>query len=730
MYKDKLTTLTNINNKRQNYPQTKHVNQLNYLNYAKHIIYKPDMLHRRFEFDLPQCGMEEAKRVATAALPFLTFCPGVAAPMNLVMGGVRVVGHLGEGIREAHEKNWKQCALNTSETALAVLGLSAALFNFTFGLCLTTGVDTLKGLKETSSHLYRKEYDQAFDSFIQMATSSVYLAFMTTGALECMLAFALLQTLGALYQASQDVQEKRYIEAAAKIVMASLRGKQSFGYVKAIERRNALMAIAKYQSLIAGAMHGKMARHLIEHPLNDVGGVTEANSALLSYDGKEYDFGANFHGYGKGLVKGENLIFRKIEVNGKEMMECEFKINHAFREQLEKSFKDLAKLNPSDVKEILKLTGSHAESIHIDPANLHWMWGGIDSAFDISSKVHFAGLGTVAICEQKAMINLYDKVIVRMDADKTIYDLHELLAFTGLEESLFQSTPEDIERLKVGLLFRAFFPRLASPFERKKEFFTLSLEDLKNKIIQLAPDMKEIFETCLPAMKAYEILPGRIRYRIPYISQKVRSLGGRALTAAVFGGKDLYDRIGSILSIGMISQELKDANGMNVDGLGGTYWDGGADAVYVQMLTEKNAKDKMPFNHLAYNSSVRLIISLDALDTGTYQYLFDNFGSRVYDTGWDDFGTYRDRFNIFEFTEKLQKNPKQHSGNEIMIKERLDPTCIQGIVVSDNKVRQDLINHLRSKGLVHKNHEGQETILGALLDRFIRVETSFSEDLF
>lgn len=127
------------------------------------------------------------------------------------------------------------------------------------------------------------------------------------------------------------------------------------------------------------------------------------------------------------------------------------------------------------------------------------------------------------------------------------------------------------------------------------------------------------------------------------------------------------------------------------------------------------------------------MISLDALDTGTYQYFDDDFGTRIYDSSpnnwWSD-DTYAKRPSVLELTEKLQTTPApasqdwdwwRYSGHEIMLKERVDPSLFQGLMVDAEATRIELLNYLRNHHLVQKNALGQETILGKPVDEFIRV---------
>ncbi len=710
---------------------------MNYVNYFKHQVFQPEIAYRRYDFDFPSIDSSDIKRVVDVALPFLSLYRPIGRVMSLGLGGARVFSHFHLALQHEKSAEWKKCAVDVSEMALAVLGVGLIFFHSTLGLFVVTSVDLGKGVVNVACFLKEKDYAKAIDEAIQVFASSLYLAFMATGALELMLVFTLVQASKSLYQARSEIAKGRYLEGFAKIVMMGIHLKQAKDVKVLIDRRSFYLSLQKYQNLIARALKGREARHLIEHPLNDLEGQIEDKKVILSNFEGEYEFGSHFHGFGKGLVKGANLAFRIVQVDGKEMIECEWKVNHVFRDMLETTLKDLSNLNGKEMEEILRLTGSHAERIQVVKPSHGMDW---DDSQGPVYRVNVAGLGSISIGASQHLPNLYDKVTLQMDKEKTIYDLHELLSFTGLDATLACSDVTDLERLKMGHLFRTFFPREATPFERDAQFFSLSLEDLKAKMIEKCPSMKEIFEKYLETMKPQEILPGRIRYQIAGLSDEIQSAGGRVLTAAITGAyhdsQELYKRVASLLSMGMISQEFKDKYGISSEGLGGSYFTGGADSVYAQMLTDQNAKENLPFSDL-YHGKVRLLISLDALETGTYQYLDDDFGSRMYNNPESWFwhkDVYANRPSILELTDTLQKTPRDGSGweydrHEIMLKERLDPKFFKGLVVSDDATKNGLIDFLRKTNLIQGN-EGSETILGVALDQFIHVTRQVSEDLY
>jgi len=705
---------------------------MNYANYINHALYKPPEFWRNYTLDLEWCK-GTAKRVFLAALPYIALYKPAGTVLSLVGNGSRLFSHLQKGIEE--QNNWKRVAWEGAEVALAAIALGTVFFSFAAGTFISTASDLGHGIYHLGMACYKGDFAEAREEALQALIAGSYLGFMAFGSLELLVAFAVLQAVTALYQAGGEIRQGRYIEAAAKIGLCCLKARSAREYVKMVERRNAFLKMERTAALFAKIAKARAAGHLINHPLSSLEQRIEENDLVFrDSEGQEIHFGANFHGNGGALVKGENIVLRSRIIDGKEVIELEFKVNHAYKGRLEKSISQLQKVSQKETQEILQLTGSHATSIQVkkdfilgDPVTF-WFFGGEKDAH----RIVVGGMGEMLVGADKELPNLYDKVIVRMDAKQSLYTLHEMLCLLDLENAICLSTKEDIERLKMGQLFRTFFPREALSFERSEEFFTLTLEDVKAKMIQMAPEMRGVFDRYYDKMVPESILGGRIRYRICGLSQEIYAAGGRALTAAITGAytnEELFQRVASMLRMGMIAHEVRQANEVDSEGLssGMDYYTGGADSVFTQMITENVCRKQSRLNELEYDFDVRLMISLDVLELGSYQYRSDNFGNRNLEPNemlqfFLNLDPYADRQSILEFTRSLQMTFSPY--NEVMLKERIDPSYFTSIIVSDEQKKIELINYLKKYDLIE---DGK--ILGRSVDQFIRVGTRWSFDL-
>lgn len=758
----------------------------NYINYVNHILIQPSEVKQRFDCSFPlgknfETIQERALSITQLTLPFLCLYHPLGYSVSLAAGGGRVICHLSNTAMAIKKREWSESGKQMVHTLLAVLLLCSTYFEFKIGLFLSNGHDAILSSYSIIQDIIAKEYTKAGEETLQLTATLLYLSFMLTGTLEYLLALYLIQGAISLYLCKKELYSKRYPEAIACFAMGIVRFNQAKNCYEQIVARNILLSIRKCQELYERAVKGKEARHLLEselqdldenstkndsvqevqdsaslvalleappheqvdipneelsslpvtekkerihlpRELQDINASIEKNRVILKGAGTaEYDFGAHFHAYGRELVKGANLEFRKVVIDGKTVYELDFKINSFFRTGIEEVINNFQQLDCEQIQAILKASQSHAEDIVVRHASFPVG----DKLMSTSHDIEVKGLGKVMIGTLDSFPGLRNRVVVRMESHKNLFDLHELLALTGMETALRQSSVSDLERLKIGHLYRVFFPKAATPFERTSEFFSLPVDELKEVIIRKTPEMEKIMSTYLDTMQKWEMVPGKVRYKITGLASELRARGARYLTAALTGSYDInssFERVESILKMGLLSNDIRTTHQLNVTGLSPSsdFIRGGADSVFTQMVSDKHLAYGYTFDSLFYNGEVRFLISLEALETGTYQYSYDEYGDR------NPFSeTYLNRPGITDFVENQNVWPT--SSNEVMIKDRVPPSLIKGIVVKDLYVKYALINHLRKANLLQKGEWGVETIAGIYVEQFVQCTTSMSD---
>ena len=680
---------------------------------------------RQFENDLP--NLETVKRVAMIALPILSLHQPFGRAISTGMGICRSATELSRTLKALSEGRYSDSLNHLTLTAFAVLALAGNYYQYKIGLVATTTVDLCTNLVRAYKALTQGNYDKAIDELLQAASSSLYLAVLLNGGLEYQLASTVLQGLLSLLQARKDWAGGRVPECLTKIVLGCAHMYQGYKYLEEIRVRDGVQILDPIQVLLERIQKGKEQDFLKNSPLNG-----EMHHVVLTdANDNSYDFGSHAHGYGGEVVKGMNLQFRARVIDGKNMSELEFKLQHVAREKLQTLVQDLNKLTPVELKQVIDLSESKIKGIRIENTLLNLSSDPEALAFGGATKITLEGLGSITIGNSKLYPNLYGRVRVQTEGEKNLSAAHELLSFFNLERVLQASTQDEVEKLKLSTLFHIFSPVQAISMERAESCANLTAQQLRRQMVKEVPEMENTFNKYLDKMQQAAILPGKMRYTIPPLVQEAKDLGARSLITTL--NRDLQvslSRLGSVLKMGILSSETRFSNGLNVGGISSKedFLNGGADSVYMQLLTQKTVDNKMSLD-LLYPGKVRILISPDILKTGTYQYPVDTHGSRVL-TNYlsSDPSLYTTRPPLHTFVKDQQAG--FGCRNEVMAKERVGPEYIMGVVVPNTRTRDTVMDYLREHDLVVKTADNKELILGKPAENFVKVSKIVTEELF
>jgi hypothetical protein len=685
---------------------------INFINYYSHKLNLPSYYYRQIDNDIE--GNEKVtSRVAKIGFEFLFLYKPAANLCNNTLSFIRVSTNFSKCFKHLKNKNSGNIFTDIYATTLSVTSLVANYFNFTIALYITTLNDILIIIFKIYQSIKKNNYEIAFELSFQLINSILYLRIILTGSLEIILISLIFQAISLLIQASKDFKKGRFLEVLANFVLASIKLKNANTQLHLIKKREAFLKIKKYCEIINKIKKGKEIDDLYQHPLIQlVNKINQTKTILKDQNNCEIDFGAHFFGYGKQQVKGMNLSFKEKD----HRIELEFKVNHVFREKLATLIKSLNSIESSDLNDLLKIFNSHASEITFNSENSLK----IESYYKPKDIViNVKDIAKISIGKSRKVIGLYDRIKICFEKDKNLYDLHEVLAFFDLTDVIKKSAQEDLERMKLGQIFRMCSPKDATKFERTNEFFDLPIDLLKEKIVELVPDMQTNFQKYLSLCEMKEILPGKLRLAIKGLSDELYKLGARNISSVITGAytdKDLCERVVSIFKMGALSTETRHYADLISNGLSPTsdFKSGGSDSVFTQIVTKNNKS----YNELWYSGKVRLLYSLKALDTISYQYHIDSSGNRSLKSWWWG-GSYLNRPNIFDFVKK-QTN-KYVGCNEVMIKERIPPEFIEGIVVESEDLKNKIVKSLENANLTSKDEMGNTTIFGKTINSFFKL---------
>lgn len=694
------------------------VKHMNYINYLQHQITLSDLSFREFSFDFDSEALKanqvNISRVMNAALPIFSCSELLATPIFYTSSSFRIYSDMKSCYRDCLAGKWENLPLDLIKLMLTVGAVASTYFNYELGHMVGSLSDIVASLHELIHHLLNENYAKAFDSLITLTSSILYCVIHFHASLEIHLLLTLIQSLHNFKNGFEEFCEGRYLECFSKIIMGGIKCNNAHEIYINIEKRNELEK--QFQFLKEEIEDYFQTLHLLNSPIEI---SSEGEAIVHNCNGQSINLGKHYFAMGSSFVKGETLSFRTQINNGKQSTVIDFKLTKPFRIELEKRLKQLKNANSHDINTYLNL---NQMPIHIDIKEGEFP---ISQLYAMPSAyiVDFTSIGRVYIGSSPNNLGTYDRIKVELKEGATLYNLHGMLSILGLKQTLYTSSFEDIERLKIAKLFRTYFPTIAYEMEKEKSFYLESPSCLQEKIIAKEPAMQEIFERSLDSMRLEETLPGKVHFALPSLVDEIKTEGAVALTTALTGVYDmkmLARRLADIFKVGMLSTEARFDSGINLAGAS-SYYDfkvGGNESVYTQLITQSDIERNKSFLEYAYQSPVRLILDLDPLSMGSYQYYYDSFGSK-------NPAYYANRDSIFTYVKNKLKMQSCWDSSEVMLKERVSAQHIRSIVVKNEGAKKELIAQLK----ILKAIDAEGRVCGKKIEDLIIVGNSLS-DLF
>ncbi len=448
------------------------------------------------------------------------------------------------------------------------------------------------------------------------------------------------------------------------------------------------------------------------------------------------NIGTNYGNIGGDQVKGMNVNFRIKPMKGHNFVEVNFKVTHFARKSLEKKYDALA-VNVANLSTFLQKIGLatnvkflRENFIYSSLIGSEYVFDNLSTEFGKTKVADFGDLGRIQFGADQTYTAIYNRVRLILPASCTAHKLHKLFCLFDLNQVLSPSTPHQILRIKMGTLFRTFFPVTGTKLERTAKYFMLppidssKPHDLKREMILLEPTAAGLFDKELPSMKQEDISLGYLRWTIPSIAHKARNLGAICLFSeltTIFVKQstpaDINNEcevIAGIMNVSPKSSEERAASGVMAMGLSSEidHITGGSDSVFTRILVNNLGQD-------LNNKGIFFLYTLDLLNTSTYQYHEDVFGTREEVCYFKQHnGSYYTRDNIIDFirTEGLTPNFK----NEVMIKAGVRPDDVVGVVTPNQQWSDGLKHSLRQRGMLSLKN-GREYYHSIPLDEFIHI---------
>jgi hypothetical protein len=382
-------------------------------------------------------------------------------------------------------------------------------------------------------------------------------------------------------------------------------------------------------------------------------------------------------------------------------------------------------------------------------------------------EITFGNIGKIRIGNDKDINALYNQVQVELNVDENsnndngvgLSKLHAMVSLLGVGPVVCKSRDQDEERLKIGLIFHTFFPREAFEMERKANFYSMSIEDLKKEICKTDPKRKELLEKYLgpeSPLQKQQVYPGKEAYVFTDMAQNLRKQGAVGLMSGV-GVEQPFPVVADIIVKMFEAGAAKSSKSRFQEGLfqeGASsdvdYSAGGSDSVFTRMVTE-NWKDSL-IDPCLYHGPIQIFWKLEAANVaGTYASVSDTFGARgenekiFTSVGGGCLNYYSKRPTLLELAEDLELAPSKDKtylkkkwmshakgspylepenghNNEVMIKDQIPLTMAAGLGVSTENEKKILIQKLSAAGFICDKNKNKQT--------FDSVESIISDNLY
>lgn len=404
------------------------------------------------------------------------------------------------------------------------------------------------------------------------------------------------------------------------------------------------------------------------------------------------EFGAYFSYCDTGMVNGGHLHAIKRNVRGQERNCFDLKLNSYARpgvNNIIESLSDLKMRNKLDAMDPL-MKGLEISSVNDKYESVDGITYCPSRLFSFSpsaTKISIQGVGEIYVSNSPFMSTMYNNIRVdlnpNIDPRIGLNHLHKILAILGLGSAVCESRPEDEERLKLLVKFRAADPSIAYKFERDPLNYSCSIECLKKKIKLLCLSNLDNLQ-----IEKKEIYPGMDVWSLPTIKKQMKLEGAYGLMSGVYGSSKT---LANIMRDGALSSEDRFKAGLFIKGVSSIsdLREGSGDQVFTRLISTH-----FPLALFIFSGDFQILYDLEVLNRGGYAYSMDEFGSKAK-------SIYSKRVNLPTFAKLMNKSYSYN--NEVMISHRIPPSSIRRVVVNSEKQKQKFIKELQASGITELN---------------------------
>lgn len=394
------------------------------------------------------------------------------------------------------------------------------------------------------------------------------------------------------------------------------------------------------------------------------------------------------------MLEGQQLIIRRIEVNGQEGYQITTKITEAFHDDV------VAKFKKAKAKMVRNITFKRG---YADPKTGKYVTASDEMKVNAQTYTIKIGNATIRFCDdrdKRAIMGHLDIFIEEADGAKAAKMARKALEKLGLQDIAIDPTAEDERILRLARLLWQHAPKAAHGIDLKK----VSMEYLETLCKKNKIDTDRV-----DGLVEKEVFPGYTTYVEEGISKEYKKAGAEYLFAGVGTDPDLVVKIVSDPNNpGLMSTLQRYAHGITKAGAseGSDIKTGGADNAFVRLVTKGAQKNGYSYSDSFLGSGYRLHWDIKELErTDWYAYNSDSFGTT-------ETGKFVRRKPAIEHVKAV--NQSYNPANEVMFRKGITMENLIGITTERQEYKESLINAFKRAGITK--------IKGVTLDKFIQVK--------
>lgn len=269
-------------------------------------------------------------RPMAIVLPFLKLNPKLRSVFSTVSTVYDLCSRIVDLAKAVRTGQMKMIAPSIARTLLTTTRIAGALFKHPMHHSILAVASIGSNIRSFGSAIQSGDGIAILQSILKLVTLAIQMTIRLHNLPQLTLALLLLSMLSELANAIGERDKGRWPEAIASLIMTSILAYQVQGSVCS------MIAAHKVEQVVQRVRRGRNGEFSDQHPLKDLAKTLKERGIKVPVPGQgEVDLGAQISRLGRDAVRGSSVLLREPVIDGREVQELTFKLNHVHRAKLE-----------------------------------------------------------------------------------------------------------------------------------------------------------------------------------------------------------------------------------------------------------------------------------------------------------------------------------------------------------------------------------------------------------